>query len=107
MQPADRALQHLAVIIVNPEQQSRLVNGRPVALSEKTYPDGQICRIYNQNGAFIGIARYTAEQNVLATPENIGRRLWPSILYRRIKAGDSLPPAFSLFTTAVYVILSA
>jgi tRNA pseudouridine55 synthase len=62
LQPADRALQHLAVIIVNPEQQSRLVNGRPVALSEKTYPDGQICRIYNQNGAFIGIARYTAEQ---------------------------------------------
>jgi tRNA pseudouridine55 synthase len=60
--PPDYALQSFDALVVNHEQQCSLIHGMPISL-ESNSPDikaGAYCRVYNQDGVFVGMVDYDA-----------------------------------------------
>ncbi len=105
-QPATGPCKLLALIIVNPEQQSRLDNGRPVALSEKTYPDGKSPDIIIKT-ALLSASPVIHQQKCWQLLEKLPPVGPRQSVQTRIKLAIASRRPFSLFTTAVLVILSA
>lgn len=74
--PIDYVLMDFPVLVVNEEQRCSLIHGSPVSLSLRANPpttsmeDKQICRVYTEDGSFLGMVRYQSE-NQRWQPEKI------------------------------------
>jgi tRNA pseudouridine55 synthase len=74
--PLDYVLMDFPVLVVNEAQRCSLIHGSPVSLSLKASPpatsieDNQLCRVYTEDGSFLGMVRYQAE-NQRWQPEKI------------------------------------
>jgi tRNA pseudouridine55 synthase len=59
--PQDYALQSFDALVVNHEQQCLLIHGMPISMpNSKEVKPASLSRVYNEDGAFIGMVKYDA-----------------------------------------------
>ncbi len=74
LRPIDVAVSHLPAIIVDDDNEKAVINGRLLALTQRTEVSAKICRAYAGDGRFIAILRYDEGQGCWK-PEKVFRKL--------------------------------
>jgi tRNA pseudouridine55 synthase len=67
--PADFVLSSFNALVINQEQQRLMIHGMPIAAAEfsltasAVFSPNERCRVYTEDGSFLGMARYDAEKS--------------------------------------------